>query len=191
MYALRFLKEFLAAPKDVGAILPSSRYLAARVVEEAGVGHASVVVEWGPGTGAITEAVLERLPRDAVYFGMEISPDFVEAMRRRFPQVKVNHDSAVNTRRYLEQLGLHSCDSVVSGLPWTTFSDELQDSLLDALVDVLRPGGRFVTYSYIMSPLMPGGRKFRRKIRERFSHVYQTPSVWRNIPPAFVYVAEK
>lgn len=191
MYSLRFLKEFITSPKAVGAVLPSSSRLASRVVEEARVGHASVVVEWGPGTGAITNAVLERLPHDATFFAMEISPEFVETMRVRFPQVTVHHDSAANTRRYLEQRELQSCDSVVSGLPWTSFDDALQDSLLDALVDVLRPGGLFVTYTYIMSPMMPGGRQFRRKIRERFSRVDTTPLVWLNVPPAFVYVAEK
>jgi phospholipid N-methyltransferase len=58
-------------------------------------------------------------------------------------------------------------------------------------VDVLRPGGLFVTYTYVMSPLMPGGRKFKRKVLERFSRVDCTPFVLVNVPPAFVYVAER
>jgi phospholipid N-methyltransferase len=122
---------------------------------------------------------------------MEITPEFVETMKLRYPDVVVHHDTAENTRRYLEDCGLHSCDCVVSGLPWTSFSDELQDSLLNTLVDVLRPGGLFVTYTYVMSPLMPGGRKFKRKVLERFSRVDCTPFVLVNVPPAFVYVAER
>ena len=191
MHAIRFIKQFVTAPRKVGAILPSSRFLAERVVDEAKVRQASVVVEWGPGTGAITSAVLDRLPHDATFFAMEITPQFVEAMQVRFPDVTVHHDSAENTRLYLERRGLHSCDSIVSGLPWTSFTDELQDSLLSTLVDALRPGGLFVTYTYIMSPWMPGGRKFRRKITERFSRVHTTPFVWCNVPPAYLYVCER
>lgn len=191
MYSIKFIKQFLHAPRYVGAVLPSSHILAERVVKEAGVAEASAVVEWGPGTGAITGAILEKLPPTAAFFAMEINPEFVETMRMQFPGVTVHNDSAENTRRYLEQRGLQHCDSVVSGLPWTSFPDPLQDSLLSALVDVLRPGGRFVTYSYIMSPLVPGGRRFRQKLRDHFSRVDMTPFVWRNVPPAFVYVAYK
>ncbi|MDX9972880.1 MAG: methyltransferase domain-containing protein [FCB group bacterium] len=191
MQALNFLKHFITSPREVGAVLPSSRFLADRVVEEAKVRHASVVVEWGPGTGAITRAVLDKLPHDATFFAMEITPAFVEAMHIRFPQVDVHLDSAENTRKYLELRELHSCDCVVSGLPWTTFPDALQDSLLDTLVDVLRPGGLFVTYTYVMSPLMSGGKKFKQKVLDRFSRVDCSPFVLINVPPAFVYVAEK
>lgn len=179
------------APRHVGAVAPSSRYLAEKVVETARVSEASIVVEWGPGTGAITQPILEKLPSDAQFFAMEINDDFVRAMAKRFPQVVVHADSAANTRFYLEQLEAQSCDSVVSGLPWTSFGDELQDELIATLVDVLRPGGRFVTYTYIMSPLMPAGQKFRAKLMREFSHFEVTPLVWRNIPPAFVYLAVK
>lgn len=191
LHTLQFFKEFMVSPKHVGAVAPSSKYLAGRVVEMARVEEASIVVEWGPGTGAITQCVLEKLPSDAQFFAMEISEDFVRTLAARFPQVVVHPDSAANTRKYLERIGAQSCDSIVSGLPWASFNDALQDQLLDTLLDVLRPGGRFVTYTYIMSPLMPAGQKFRAKLKRRFSHFEVTPMVWRNIPPAFVYLAVK
>ncbi len=191
MYLLEFVKGFITSPKHVGAVVPSSSYLADRVTEAGGVREASVVVEWGPGTGAITGAILERLPDDATFFGIEISPDFCRAMGERFPNVTVYQDSAAETRKYLEERGFHSCDSVVSGLPWASFEDALQDELLEALVDVLRPGGKFVTYTYFMSPWLPAGRKFRRKLQDRFQRFDVLPLEWRNVPPAYVYVATK
>lgn len=53
--------------------------------------------------------------------------------------------------------------------------------------DALRPGGRFVTYTYLQSPLLAGGKRFRKKLHERFSEVGETRMVWLNLPPAFVY----
>jgi phosphatidylethanolamine/phosphatidyl-N-methylethanolamine N-methyltransferase len=191
LYGLKFLKQFIHAPRDVGAVLPSSHALADRVCEAARVRDCDTVVEWGCGTGAITEVLLDHLKPDATFFAMEISEDFVQTMAERFPQVVVHHDSAANTRRYLERLERSHCDGVVSGLPWTTFSHELQDELLEALVEVLRPGGRFVTYTYIMSPYLAAGRRFREKLESRFTRFSVSPIVWMNVPPAYVYIAEK
>lgn len=186
-----FFKQCILAPKTTGAIAPSSRALGLRVAEAAGVATANAVVEFGPGTGVLTEVILEKLKKDAVFFTVEINEEFVEILRKRFPTLTVFHDSAAHTRRYLDQLGLDGCDCIVSGLPWSLFEDALQDQLLDTVVDVLRPGGRFVTFMYVISPLCPRGKRFKRKLYERFERVQRTSSVWRNFPPAFAYCATK
>lgn len=188
---MKFFKQFVQAPREVGAVAPSSRILADRVTEAARIRSADTVVEWGCGTGAITEVVLEKLRPSATFFAMEISTEFCETMGRRFPDVVVHQDSAANTRAYLEQRGLAHCDSIVSGLPWASFTPELQDELIRAMVDVLRPGGHFVTYTYIMSPFIPAGRRFRERLGKSFRLFDVTPLVWRNVPPAYVYIATK
>lgn len=188
---MTFLKQFLKAPRQVGAVSPSSSALAEMVTEAAQVADASVVVEFGPGTGVITQKIMERLPADATFFAIEINPEFVEVVREKCPGVTVFSDSAVETRKYLEQMGVEACDTVVSGLPWLAFDEALQDSLLDTILDVLRPGGRFVTYAYFISSLIPGGVRFQKKLHARFHNIGTTSIVWRNFPPAFVYRAEK
>ncbi len=191
MYGMRFFKGFIGAPNRVGSIVPSSRELATVVVQAAKVPEAKVVVEFGPGTGAITEQILPFLQPGATFFGMEINPDFVKVLKKRFPAVQVFEDSAANTPGYLAQLGETHCDSIVSGLPWTVFNDRLQDELLDAIVASLRPGGTFATYTYIHSTAVPSGKKFRKKLKRRFSQVGETGIVWKNVPPAMVLWAQK
>ncbi len=191
MYAMRFLKGFFEAPNRVGSIVPSSRELASVVVQSAKVPEARTVVEFGPGTGAITERLLDVLHPEAKLIAMEINPDFVEVLKKRFPALTVFNDSASKTPEYLSKVGETCCDSIVSGLPWTVFSDELQDELLDAAVASLRPGGTFATYTYIHSPAIPSGKKFRQKLTERFSRTGETNIVWKNVPPAIVLWAEK
>ncbi|MBN2309327.1 MAG: methyltransferase domain-containing protein [Candidatus Hydrogenedentes bacterium] len=188
---LRFLKEFVNHPAAIGAVAPSSRHLARKVAGSAGVGDASVVIEFGPGTGVITAAILELLRPDALFFALEINPEFVEITRKRFPHVTVHNDSAANARKYLEEAGVDSCQCIVSGLPWTTFDNQLQDTLLNTVVDVLAPGGRFATYTYLQSTVLPSGIRFRKKLCAAFGDLGITRPVWRNVPPAVVYYAQK
>jgi len=118
-----------------------------------------------------------------------MNPDFVAAARARCPGALIYHDSAAHSLRHLERHGLRQCDCVICGLPWAAFDESLQDTLLDTLVAILRPGGRFLTFAYLQGLLLPAGRRFRTKLRSRFTHVATTRTVWRNLPPAFVYVA--
>ena len=187
----RFLGEFLKAPGSIGAVAPSSAQLADAITEAAGVRQARVVVELGPGTGALSAAILRKLQPNATYFAIEANPSFVDEMKQRYPNVCVHHDSAVAIRRYVEAAGHTHCDCIVSGLPFATFPDQLQDDLLTAIADVLSPGGRFATFAYLQSRLVKQGRRFQRRLRAKFPGVSTTPTVWGNMPPAFVYRAVK
>lgn len=186
-----FLKEFVRRPTVTGAVAPSSGALAEVMTNEAGVDGAKVVMEFGPGTGVFTERILAKLPPGATFLAMEVNASFVEVTRRRCPGARVIHDSAVNARKYLDEVGATFCDCIICGLPWASFPGDLQDDLLDAVEDCLLPGGRFVTFAYLQGVILPAGRRFRKRLRARFPLVRTTPTVWRNLPPAFVYVARK
>jgi len=185
----RFLGEFLKAPGSIGAIAPSSPQLAESITEAAGVSQARVIVELGPGTGALSAAIRRKRRPEATYFAIEANASFVEEMKHRYPDIPVHHDSAVAIRRYVEAAGHRYCDCIVSGLPFATFPDALQDQLLAAIRDALAPGGRFATFAYAQGLLMRQGRRFRRRLHEEFPTASRTPTVWRNMPPAFVYRA--
>jgi phospholipid N-methyltransferase len=184
---MRFLTEFLRDPTGIGAILPSSSRLAEEITSDVGLETARVVVEYGPGTGAFTQSILERLAPGAVFFAIERNARMARVLRERFPSVTVYEDSVACLGRILRELGVERVDCIISGLPWASFSDALQDQLLDATLAALRPGGRFATFAYLQGLVLPGGRRFRRKITGRFAQVERSPVVWSNVPPAFVY----
>ncbi len=98
---------------------------------------------------------------------------------------------AVDARRHLADRGLSGADAVISGLPWAAFAPALQDRLLAAVQDVLRPGGRFTTFAYVQGLILPPARRFERLLKQQFPQVRRTRVVWRNLPPAFAYVATK
>lgn len=183
--------EFVRKPMSVGAVAPSSWRLAELITDAAELGGASVVVEFGPGTGAFTEVILRKLAPGATFLAIEANKSFVEATRARLPGVTVIHDSAVSVRAHLEALGHSSCSCIVSGLPFASFTPAQQDAVLAAVVDVLEPGGRFVTFAYLTGIAWPLARRFRSRLVAQFSSVATTRTVWRNIPPAYVYRAIK
>jgi len=186
-----FFKQFVAHPKEVGAFAASSRYLAGAVTEAAGVPDADVVVEFGAGTGTITQVLCTRLQDGATFFSLEINPDFVDVCRKCLPGVEIIQGSAEDTPSFLKEHGKDFCDSIVSGLPWAAFDEELQDRLLDATLSALRPGGKFATYMYLSSMVLPAGRRFRHKLAGRFSKVGKSRICWKNLPPAIVLWGEK
>ena len=183
--------QFLRKPLTTGAICPSSVYLARQMVSGLDLERARVVVELGPGTGAITGSILNAMPKDAFFFAVELNESVLSVFRKRFPSEKVYNDSASNLPRILDSLGLKTADVILSGLPWASFSDRLQDELLDAIREALPPGGAFATFAYLQGTVLPTGIRFRRKLKEFFSSVETSSVIWRNIPPAFVYRCRK
>ena len=162
----KFISEMVCHPKAVGAIAPSSSNLAKHLVDSVDWPNTSTVVEYGPGTGVITEQILSQLPPDTTFLAIEISARFAEMLRTRFPGVRICEGSVGMVRDHCEANGVEQVDAIVSGLPWAVFSDEDQTNYLDATMEVLRPGGQFITFGYLQGLLLPAGRRFRRKLQE-------------------------
>ena len=191
MNLIQFLKQFVLHTVKTGAIAPSSEGLADLITDTAGLHSASAVIEFGTGTGVFTEKILQKIPGETSFFALEINPDFVKATRKRCPEAVVYQDSAANAKKYLGELGINECDCIICGLPWAAFSEELQNELLDTIIDVLKPGGKFLTFAYLQGMLLPAGMRFKKKLSTRFNSVTKTKTIWLNFPPAFVYCAEK
>ena len=94
-----FLQGFLERPREVGSIVPSSRFLERRVVRCADVGNAKVIVELGPGTGGTTRALLRAMDPSARLLSLEVNPRFVAVLQKmRDPRLIVHRGSAAERR---------------------------------------------------------------------------------------------
>ncbi len=142
-----FLQQFLKHPRQVGSIIPSSRYMERRVVALADIASARTIVELGTGTGGITRAILRAMAPDARLVGIEINPRFQELLTNIGDTRLIPHfGSAEQLADILRQHHLPAPDAVVSGIPFSTMDPGLGSRILTAVAAALAPGGRFVAY---------------------------------------------
>ena len=183
----RFLREFISQPMATGAIFPSSKALGRAVVRTLNLSQAAAIVEYGPGTGAFTNYILQAMNRKTKFIAIEINPRLAGMFRARHPGVRIIEDSVTNARAICTGAGIDEVDCIVSGLPWASFPRQLQIEILEEMMRVLKPGGQFVTFAYVHGVVLPPGRRFSKILPRYFQSVSKSPVVWRNLPPAFVY----
>jgi phospholipid N-methyltransferase len=178
---MRFLRAFLAHPRQVGAILPTSRWAVRDMLDLADVPNADVVVELGAGTGVSTGEILARLKPGARLIAFEIDPELARLLEEWFsdPRLEVVADSAEHIEKYLKG---DKADVVVCALPFTSLEAGLRRRLLDGLPAMLAPDGTAAIIQY--SPLIQG------ELRKRFGSVTRRISP-RNVPPAFLFACSE
>ena len=186
-----FIKQFLINPKDTGAIVQSSEELADLITDSVNLDKAKVIVELGSGTGIFTKKILEKKSKGSIFFSLETNHSFVCETKRNCPDAIIYRDSAVNIKKYLIKHNVKGCDCIISGLPWASFDNRLQQELMDSIVSCLDKGGNFVTFAYLQGLILPAGNRLRHMLEDNFSRVEKTRIVWKNIPPAFVYCCKK
>lgn len=178
-----FLREFLRHPHQVASIIPSSRFLERRINALAGVENARIVVELGAGTGGTTRAILRRLPQDGRLLVIEINARFCRRLRQiHDPRLIVHRGSAQDLRDALATYRLPAPDAIISGIPFSTMSQDTGERILTAIQSALAPGGRFVAY------------QFRKQVDDLASPLLgpaRTEMALLNIPPMRLYRWDK
>ena len=161
------------------------------------------VVEYGPGTGVFTRAVMEAMqgtarPRPGRIIAIERNPRMAAALPAQLPSadsdrgtLTVVEADALSVHDVLDREGVEHVDLIVSGLGWPSIPPQPRRAILEHTEDVLRPGSQFRTFGYHIGLCMPGAWDFRSTCRELFERMDISPVVWLNLPPAFVYTCTK
>lgn len=150
-----------------------------------------VVVELGPGTGALSRAISQRLPESGRHIAIELDSGMVEHLRAELPWLEVIQGDAAELTALLDKAGVSRADVVISGLPWAVFSAELQRKILTEVGLALSATGAFTTFTYLHATGMKSARRFRQQLESNFDEVLVTRTVWRNVPPALFYVCRR
>lgn len=185
------IKQFFVNPRTIGALCPSTPFLAKEITSNIGLEKKRCVVEIGPGTGAFTKHIMEGISPDATFLAVEINEKVYDVFKRKFPTVKAYNRCASELDQILESENVDKVDAIVSGLPWAAFPHDLQNKLLDSIIKNLQDDGVFTTFAYLQGMVLPSARRFRKKLKSIFSEVKVGKVVWHNIPPAFVYRCSK
>ena len=202
-----FWRQFRENYITVGALLPSSRFLARAMTARLAEKHGPVrVLEAGAGTGAFTSQILALLQPGDEFDAVEINPQFFAVLQQRFTPPHSSPSPGVEVHwinddiRNLEPGAGY--DFIIFSLPLTNFPPALVQEFLGQMVAFLKPGGYFSYFKYIFIGRFRyafGGKAIRSEMNANhaiitgFSDRYQTgqTSVLRNLTPAWVYYWQK
>lgn len=176
VFALNFIKH----PRMVGTFAVSSPALVRRLLDGVNWATCRRVVEFGPGVGTITGAVLKVMPADARLLAIEMNTDFVRELALRFPDPRLDvvNASAADLERELAARSWSAADLVISGIPFSTMPAEVRNSIMDAVAASLAPEGEFLVYQY--------GNHVLEPLQARFA-VVEREIEWRNLVPVRVF----
>ena len=180
---VQFIRSWFEKPLSTGAVMPSGKLLArtmARLVDPAVPGP---VIELGPGTGPVTEALVAHGVDPARLVLVEFNPVFARLLRSRYPQATVVQGDAYRLRHLLGSLLREPAAAIVSGLPLFNKPMRSRLRLITDAFALLTPQAPFIQFTYaLVSPIprsLPGVR------------AHATERIWLNLPPAQVWVYRK
>lgn len=177
---VRFFRAWMEKPLTMGSVTPSSPFLTRAIAAQVEIDRPGKIVELGPGTGVVTDALVARgVPQDRLVL-IEYNGEFCTLLRKRFPGATVIEGDAYDFERTLGHPPEGSLATVVSGLPLFTKPVEMRRRLRDAAFRLLAPGAPLVQFSYaLVSPVPVDGGGMT---------IWTSPWVLRNVPPARVWV---
>lgn len=181
MNGLLFIKQYIKNPGFVGAILPSSKYLADKMVETINFKSASCIMEYGPGTGVFTDKILKARKSDTILLIFETNEVFYNLLQEKYknePNLHIINDSAEHIEKYMAKYHIPWADYIVSGLPFTSLPQIASANILKQTQSHLRQDGRFVLFQYTL---------FKKKLIEQYFNTIKITRELRNMPPAYVF----
>ena len=180
---VRFLRSWIEKPLHMGAVMPSSRILARTMAGYVDANGSGPVIELGPGTGAITNGLIQRGIDPARLVLVEYNPGFCALLRDRYPKAKVVQGDAYSLRDTLWKVLDTPADAIVSGLPLVTKPMPIRLRLMREAFALAAHGAPFVQFTYSVAPPIP---KSLPGVRTQASE-----RIWLNLPPARVWVYKK
>lgn len=176
-----FAKEVLNSIKHIGAIAPSSKYLANHIIKHIDFRENQVILEFGSGNGAITKRLLNRMPSSSRLISLEINDPFLKHCENKFKvynNFEIYNHSAIEFDGLLQKLNIEKVDYLISSLPLAILPKTDLDILFKKIPSYLIIDGSFVQYQYSLNQY-----KFLKTIfnsvKLGFSPI--------NLPPAFIY----
>jgi len=180
MEKLSFILQYITKPRTTGAVLPSSKYLAAKMVEDIDFVNANCIVEYGAGTGIFTRQLLKKRRPATILLIFEKNENFCQLLHQQFgnqPNLHIINDSAEKIGDYLAKHNQSHADCIISGLPFASIPHEISVRILSQTKKHLKKEGKFITFQYTLLK--------KDFIGQFFNNIKITREL-RNIPPAYI-----
>lgn len=178
----RFLRSWFERPLVTGAVTPSGKMLARTMASYVDPRLDGPVIELGPGTGPVTEALIRRGIAQERLVLVEYNPDFCKLLQKRFPRATIVRGDAYDIATTLGSMITEKAAAMVSSLPLFTKPLEQRLDLLNAGHAMMHAGAPFVQFTYAVVPPIPARCDAGTYTASRSNRV------WLNLPPARVWV---
>ena len=187
---ISYLKN-LIADRNVASITPTSSFGVQRILRNIDFSKKQVIVEYGPGGGVFTRAILERMTPDSILIAIENNEMFANNLgaETRDSRLHIYNESAENVLAILNALEIPSVDYIISGIPFSMFPVELKDRILKATNDALNSEGSFFVYQFLFS--FCGAKKDIRVKLDEHLRVASAQFEMLCVPPLRIYEAKK
>ncbi|EES49342.1 methyltransferase [Clostridium botulinum] len=176
----RFLMQYFTHPRTTGAIMPSSKKLSYKMIENINFNKCNCIVEFGPGTGVFTEEILKRRNSNTIIMLIEYNEEFYKILKSKYGNIEnvyIINDSAENIDYYINKYDITNVDYIVSGLPFASLPQEMSDKILEKSKIVLGDDGNFITFQYT---------KLKMSLINNYFKNIKAKKEFLNIPPAYV-----
>lgn len=178
---IAFLNKFIMKPRKIGSITPSSSFLSNKMLSALSWEQIDTIVELGAGTGVFTKYIANHKKESCQVFVIERDFTMRKALRNNYPEFHYGA-KAEKLRWLLHRNNIAQVDCIISGLPFSAFSECQRIEIMQAVYRSLKPGGIFIAFQYSL--------KMRKMLKKNFSKVH-IDFVLLNMPPAFVYYCKK
>jgi len=180
---VRFIRSWIEKPLSIGAVTPSGKVLARTMAGFVDPSVPGPVIELGPGTGPVTEALVEQGVDPSRLVLVEYNPEFCRLLRARYPDATVIRGDAYALHRTFGSMLKEPAAAIVSGLPLVTKPLKTRVRLIREAFRLMQPNAPFVQFTYAVMPPIP------KKLAGVSSEASER--IWMNVPPARVWVYRK
>jgi phosphatidylethanolamine/phosphatidyl-N-methylethanolamine N-methyltransferase len=177
---VHFLRSWMEKPLATGAVTPSGKPLARAMASFVDPDLDGKVIELGPGTGAVTAALVEQGIDPERLVLVEFNPSFCQLLRARYPEATVVQGDAYAIRRLAGSLIRRPAAAVVSSLPLFTKPMKFRLRLVEDAFNLMHPGAPFIQFTYAVVPPIP------KELEGATTECSER--IWLNLPPARVWV---
>jgi len=173
---------------QVGAVLPSSRALAKTMLSKIDFERPGYLIELGGGTGSFTKAILDMGFDPKKLVVIERNPTFVTLLKKQFPNSLILQADAQNLKTVLQAHNINpiQINAILSGIPLRSLPMLVLINILNNVREVLPRKSVFIQFTYGLRTPVPPDLLSSSDFRIQRSH-----RVWKNIPPAKVWLYEK
>lgn len=180
---LHFIGGVIRSPQRLSAIAPTSSIVSDVIASHISSNSNLPVLELGPGTGPITDAILRRGVAERDIVAIEYDETFCNEWHMRYPDATIVQGDALNLDEALAHLGDQQFDCIISAIPMLNFSQADQEVFLKTAFKRIARGRPIVQITY--------GRRSPIIVNDSEVEVSSSRRILRNLPPAKIWTYRK